>query len=65
MVSPYFIHQNKVERTNVRSVVGFKKRKTVPIHHKPQPPTLIPTNHVSIVMHMGMMPIIASQFTQN
>jgi hypothetical protein len=31
----------------------------------PQIPTLIPANHVLIVMHMGMMPIIASHFTQN
>jgi hypothetical protein len=54
-----------VERTNVGGVVGFIRRKIVLIHHKPQLPTLIPTNHVPIVMHMGMMPIIASHFTQN
>ncbi len=31
----------------------------------PQLPTLIPINHVPIVMHMGMMSIIASHLTQN
>jgi hypothetical protein len=31
----------------------------------PQLPTLIPTNHGPIVMHMGMMPIIVLHFTQN
>jgi hypothetical protein len=53
-----------VERTNVKSVVGFTKR-TIPIHHKSQLSTLIPANHVFIVMHMGMMPIITSHFTHN
>jgi hypothetical protein len=57
-----FIQQNKVEKKNV-GVVGFIRKTIVPIHHKPQLPTLIPTNHVPIVMHMGMMPIIASHFT--
>jgi hypothetical protein len=31
----------------------------------PQIPTLILTSHVPIVMHMGMMTIIAPHFTQN
>ncbi len=30
-----------------------------------QLPTLIPTSHVPIVMHMGMMLTFASHFTQN
>jgi len=51
-----------VERTNVGGVVGLTRKKIVPIHHKPQFPTLILVN---IVMHMGMMPIIVSHFTQN
>jgi hypothetical protein len=54
-----------VEKTNVGSVVAFTRRKIIPIHHKPQLPTLIPTNHVPIVMHMGMMSIIVSHFTHN
>jgi hypothetical protein len=54
-----------VERTNVGGVVGLTRKKIVPVHHKPQFPTLILANHVPIVMHMGMMPIIASHFTQN
>jgi hypothetical protein len=54
-----------VERTSVRGVVGLTRRRTVPIHHKPQLPALIPANHVPIVVHMGMMLIIASHFTYN
>jgi len=46
-------------------VVGLTRKKIDPIHHMPQPSTSIPTNHVPIVMHMGMMPIITSHFTQN
>jgi hypothetical protein len=63
-VIPHFIQQNKVEKKNV-GVVSFTRKTIVQIHHKPQLPTLIPTNHVPIVMHMGMMPIIASHFTYN
>ncbi len=54
-----------MEKTNVGGVVGLTKRETVPIHHKPQLPTLIPPSDVPIVMHMGMMLIIASHFIQN
>jgi hypothetical protein len=54
-----------VEKTNVGGVVGLTKRRFVPIHHKPQLSTLIPLNHVTIIMHMGIMPIIASHFTHN
>jgi hypothetical protein len=54
-----------MERTNVGGVVGLIRRRTIPIHHKPQLATIIPTSRVPIVMHMGMMPIIASHFTQN
>jgi hypothetical protein len=54
-----------VEKKNVGGVVGLTRRRIVPIHHKPQLPTLIPPNHVPIVMHMGMILIIASHFTQN
>jgi hypothetical protein len=46
-------------------VVGFIRKKTIKIHHKPQPPTLIPTSHVPIAMHMGGMPITTSHFTHN
>jgi len=52
-------------KQGVRGVVGLTRRKIDPIHHMPQPPTLIPTDHVLIVMHMGMMLIIASHFTRN
>ncbi len=45
--------------------MGLTRKKIIPIHHMPQLPTLIPTNHVPIIMHMGMMLIIASHFTQN
>jgi hypothetical protein len=65
VVVPHPIQQNKVERINVGGVVGLTRRRIVPIHHKPQLPTLIPVSHVSIIMHMGMMSIIASHFTQN
>jgi len=61
MVIPHPIQWNKVEKTNVGSVVGLTRR-MVPIHHKPQLPTLTPTNHVPIAMYMGMMSIIASHF---
>jgi hypothetical protein len=54
-----------VEKINVGGVVGFTKRKIVPIHYKPQLPTLILANHVPIVMHMHMMPIIDSHFIEN
>jgi hypothetical protein len=54
-----------MERTKVGGVVGLIRRNIVPIHHKPQFPTLILISHVPIVMHMGMMLIIVSHFTQN
>jgi hypothetical protein len=54
-----------MERTNVGGVVGLIRRRIIPIHHKSQLATIIPTNHVPIVMHMGMMPIIISHFTQS
>jgi hypothetical protein len=49
-VLPHPIQQNKVERKNVGGVVGFTRRMTIPIHHKPQFPILIPTNHVPIIV---------------
>jgi hypothetical protein len=64
VVVPHPIQWNEVEKTSVGGVVGFTKR-TIPIHRMPQLPTLIPTNHVPIVMHMGMMLFIALHFTQN
>jgi hypothetical protein len=54
-----------VEKTSVGGVVGLTKKRTVPIHHRPRLPTLIPTSHVPIIMYMGMMLIIASHLTQN
>jgi hypothetical protein len=47
------------------NMVEEQIKKIVPIHHRSQLPTLIPTNHVPIVMHMGMMSIIVLHFTQN
>jgi hypothetical protein len=44
---------------------GPHKKNKIPIHHRPQLPTLIPTIHVPIVMHMNKMPIIALHFIWN
>jgi hypothetical protein len=63
MVSHHIL-QNKAVKTNVKGVVGFIRRITL-IHQKPQPLTLTPTNHVPIAMHMGMIIIIISHFTQS
>ncbi len=65
MVVPHPIQHNKMEKTNVGGVVGFTRRRIVPIHHMPQLPTLIQASHVPITMYMGMMPIIASHLTQS
>jgi len=54
-----------VEKTSVGGVMGFPKKRIVPIHHRPQLPTLTQTSHVPIVMYMSMMLITASYFTQN
>jgi hypothetical protein len=54
-----------MEKTNVGGVMGFTRRKIVLIHHMPQLLTLIQAIHVPIAMYMGMMPIIASHFTQS
>jgi hypothetical protein len=62
---PHFIQWNKVDKTSVGGVVDLTRRRIVPIPHMTQLSTLIPANHVPIVMHMGMMLIIASHFTQN
>jgi hypothetical protein len=50
MVVPHPIQQNKVEKKNVGGVMGFIIRTIIPIYHKPQLPTLIPTNHVPIIV---------------
>jgi len=44
---------------------GFHKKKDCPNPPQAIIPTLIPANHVPIVMYMGMMLIIVSHFTQN
>jgi hypothetical protein len=62
---PQHIQQNKVEKTNVEGVVGLIRKGSTLIHHRPQPPTLTPISLVPIVMHMGVMLIIVSYFTQN
>jgi hypothetical protein len=54
-----------VEKRNVAGVVGLTRRNIIPIYHKLQLPTPILVNHVPIVMHMGMVLIIASHFTHN
>jgi len=64
VVIPHIIQQNKVKKTRVGGVVGLI-RKNVPIHQRSQLSTLIPTNHVPIVMHMGMMLIIILHFIHN
>ncbi len=45
--------------------MGLTRKRTIPIHHKPQLPTLIIAIHVPIVMHMCMMLIVSSHFTYN
>jgi len=49
-----------VEKIIVGGVVGLTRRRTIPIHHRPQLPTLILTNHIPIAMT-----IITSHFTQS
>jgi hypothetical protein len=49
-----------VETTTFEGERDFIRNKIVPVHHKPQPPTLIVATHVPIIMHMGMMSIIIS-----
>jgi hypothetical protein len=41
---------------------GSHKKKQIPIHHRPQLPTLILAIHVPIIMHMNKMPIIVLHF---
>jgi len=48
-----------------RNVVGLIKRRTTLIHYMPLPPTLIPSNHVPIVILIGMMQIIVTKYTWN
>jgi hypothetical protein len=55
MVFLHHIPLNKEGRENVGDVVGFTIRKIALIHFKLTTPTLILTNHVSIIMCMGMM----------
>ncbi len=54
-----------MEKTIVAREEDFIRNKIVPIHHKPQPPTLILTTHVPIIMHMCMMLITISNFIKN
>ncbi len=58
------IQYNKVIKINVKGALGLVRRITL-IHHKSQPLTLTLTNHVPIVVHMGMIMIITSHFTQS
>jgi hypothetical protein len=64
VVIPHPIQQNKAKKKRVGGVVGLT-RNNAPIHHRSQLPTLIPTNHVPIVMHLSMMPITILHFTHN
>ncbi len=54
-----------MEKTTVASEGDFITNKIVPIHHKPQPPTLILATHVPIIMHIGMMSITISHFIKS
>jgi hypothetical protein len=54
-----------MEKTIVAGERDFIRNKTIPIHHKPQPPTLILATHVPIIMHMGMMSITISHFIKS
>ncbi len=48
-----------------KAVVGLIRRRTTLIHYMPLPPTLIPTNHVPIVIFIGTMQIIVSHYIWN
>jgi hypothetical protein len=54
-----------VEQTNVEGMVGLIKKRSTLIHHRPQPPTITPISLDPIAMHMGVMLIIISYFTQS
>jgi hypothetical protein len=56
---------NRGDKTIIEGVVGFIEKRTILIHRKPLLPTLIPTNHVPIVIFMCMMQIIVSHFIQS
>jgi hypothetical protein len=56
---------NKGEKTSVGGVMEHIENKIVLIPFKPPLPTLTLTNHVPIVIHMGMMQIIISYCIQN
>jgi hypothetical protein len=45
-----------------RSVVGLIRRNTTLIHYMPLLPTLIPTNHVPIVILIGMMQNLVTNY---
>lgn len=55
MLFPYYIPMNKMEKTNVESVVGRIKNKIVSTHLKPSLPTLILPNHLPMTTHMDMI----------
>jgi hypothetical protein len=56
---------NKGTCQNVGSVMGFIEKKIALIHHKPLLLNLIPTNHVPIIILVGMMQIIDSHHISN
>jgi hypothetical protein len=55
VVVPHPIEWNNVDKTNVGGVVSLTRKKIVLIDHMPKLPTLIPANHVPIVIRMGMI----------
>ncbi len=65
MVPPHHISLNKGGKTSVGGVVDCNRNGTTIIPLKPPPPTLTLTNHVPIIIHMGVMYIIVSHSTRN
>jgi hypothetical protein len=65
MVPPHHILLNKGEKTSVGGVVDRIKNGTTIIPLKLPPPTLTLTNHVPIVIHMGVMYVIVSHSIQS
>jgi hypothetical protein len=49
----------------LRGVMDLIRRKTTLIHYMPLPPIVIPTNHVPIVILIGMMQIIVTNYIWN
>jgi hypothetical protein len=65
VVPPHHILLNREEKTIIGSLVCHIKNEIALIHFKPQTLTLTLVEHVPIVIHMGMIYIIAPYCIQN